>query len=321
LLNSSGLFVNTSYADLLNSPVKSLRERDLAPKLILNCPSGDARTIKPAEVLPMSQQWSRRSFVSLASALGVVSLGRIESISAAQSAPTGAVLETFPAQDPMVTKEVVTVSHSDLRRVRELVERQPALARASIDWGFGDWEACIDAAAHVGRREIAEFLVANGARPTIFSAAMMGQLDVVKAFVAARPGVQRNYGPHGITLMAHARAGGPDAVPVVQFLTALGDAEIPLTTVPLAAEDRDGLVGRYVFGAGPRDHFTIDVQNDRLGIERVGGPARRFLLHIGDLVFFPTGVPSAKIAFARVGGKVTHLTLADPAVLVTAKRD
>jgi hypothetical protein len=227
----------------------------------------------------------------------------------------------FPAQDSALVKEVVTVSHSDLRRVRELVERQPALARASIDWGFGDWEACIDAAAHVGRKEVAEFLIASGARPTIFSAAMLGQLDVVKAFVAARPGVQKTYGPHGITLMAHARAGGADAAPVLQYLTALGDADVPLPSVSLSNQDRDALVGRYVFGTGPRDHFTVDVQNDRLGIERAGGPSRRFLFHTGNFVFFPTGVPSAKIAFAFNGAKVTQLTLADPTVLVTARRE
>lgn len=271
----------------------------------------------------MAPVCSRRSFVGLVSAFGVVNLGRADAGSVNQSSLVGAavVYETFPAQDPALTREIVAVSHGNLNRVRELVERQPALARASIDWGFGDWETCIDASAHVGRREIAEFLLANGARPTIFSAAMMGQLDVVKAFVAARPSVQRTYGPHGITLMSHARAGGPDAAAVVQYLTTLGDADVPLATAPLAAADRDALVGRYVFGAGPRDYFTIDVQNDRPQIERAGGPAKRLLFHTGDLVFFPTGVPSAKIAFARTGGKVTQLTLADPAVLVTAKRE
>lgn len=171
------------------------------------------------------------------------------------------------------------------------------------------------------RREIAEFLMANGARPTIFSAAMMGQLDVIKAFVLARPGMQRTYGPHGITLMAHARAGGPDAASVVQYLMALGDADVPLASVPVSSQDRDAVVGRYVFGAGPRDHFTVDVQNDRLGIERAGGPARRFLFHTGHLDFFPSGVPSAKITFGRTAGKVTQLTLADPTVVVTASRE
>ena len=214
----------------------------------------------------MSQQWSRRSFVSLASAVGAVGLAAMESTFAVQPAAKGDVLDTFPAQDPAVTKEIVAVSHSDLKRVRELVERQPALARASIDWGFGDWEACIDAAAHVGRREIAEFLIANGARPTIFSAAMMGQLDVVKAFVSARSGVQRTYGPHGITLMAHARAGGPDAAPVVQYLTMIGDADLPLTSVPLSPQDRDALVGRYVFGVGQRDHSRLTFRTIAWGL-------------------------------------------------------
>jgi len=116
---------------------------------------------------------------------------------------------------------------------------------------------------------------------------MMGQLDAVKAFVAARPGIQKTLGPHGITLMSHAKAGGPDALPVVQYLAALGDADTPLPTQPLTAADRDALVGKYVYGPGPRDFFTIDVQQDRLGIDRPNSPSRRFLLHTGNLVFFP----------------------------------
>jgi hypothetical protein len=232
----------------------------------------------------------------------------------------------FPAQDPALVREVVGVSHRDLKRVRELVERQPALARASIDWGFGDWEGCIDAASHVGNKPIADFLLANGARPTIFSAAMMGQLDVVKAFIAARPGVQKTPGPHGLTLMWHARQGGPDAAAVVQYLTAVGDADVQPATVPLAALDRDAIVGTYTYGSGPRDSFTVEVRRDMSGreqlvIERAGGFGRQTLHHQGNLVFFPTGVPSAKIAFAREGEKVTQLTVADPDVMLTARRD
>lgn len=269
----------------------------------------------------MSHRWTRRAFVSLTSGLGIFGMSTGSSSLFAQAAATPNLApEAFPAQDPALVKEIVGVSHSDLKRVRELVEKQPALARASMDWGYGDWETCIDAASHVGRREIADFLITNGARPTIFTAAMMGQLDVVKAFVTARPGVQRTYGPHGITLTAHAKAGGPDSAPVLQYLTSLGDADTQLATQPIAPADRDAIVGKYVYGPGPRDYFTIDVQSDRLGIDRPGGPSRRNLMHIGDLVFFPTGVPSAKIAFAREGGKITRLTLADPQVLVTARR-
>ena len=94
----------------------------------------------------------------------------------------------MPSQDPAVVREIVGVSHADLKRVRELVERQPALANASVDWGFGDWENALGAASHMGRRDIAELLLANGARPTVFSAAMLGQLDVVKRLRLGEPG-------------------------------------------------------------------------------------------------------------------------------------
>jgi hypothetical protein len=241
---------------------------------------------------------------------------------ASQPTPLPAIdpSDAYPAQDPNLVREIVGASHGNFARVREAVEKQPALARASVDWGFGDWETCIDAAAHVGNKPIADFLLAHGARPTIFSAAMMGQLDVVKAFVAARPGIQKTHGPHGITLMAHARAGGADAAPVVEAQKGVGDADVPTATQPLAPADRDALVGRYVYGAGPRDYFIVDVQRDIPGIDRPSGPSRRGLLHTGNLVFFPVGVPAVKITFMREGGRVTQLTIADPDIVLTARR-
>lgn len=271
----------------------------------------------------MSHGWTRRKLFSLTagvSALGVSAFaarawGQTPTVTSAISA-----VDALPAQDPATVKEAVTVSHGNLVRIRELVEKQPALARASIDWGFGDWETCIDAAAHVGNKPIADLLLTHGARPTLFSAAMMGQLDVVKAFIAARPGIQRTNGPHGITLMSHAKAGGPDAAPVVQYLASLGDADSPYPSQALDGADRDAVVGKYEFGPGPRDYFTIDVQQDRLGIDRPGAPSRRNLMHTGNLIFYPTGVPTVKIAFARQNGAITRFTLADPGVFLTAKR-
>ena len=272
---------------------------------------------------------SRRSFFLVTSGLSAPGLSTLATRAWGQAPPPPPAIsaaEVFPAQDPNLVREIVGASHGNFARVRDAVEKQRALARASVDWGFGDWETCLDAAAHVGNRPIADFLLTHGARPTIFSAAMMGQLDAVKAFVAARPGIQKTLGPHGITLMSHARAGGADAAAVVEYLKGLGDADTPTTTQPLAPADRDALVGNYVYGPGPRDYFTIDVQRDvfrdgsSLGIDRPSGPSRRGLGHLGNLVFFPTGVPSVKIAFGREGGKVTRLTVADPDVMVTAKR-
>lgn len=262
---------------------------------------------------------SRRSFVTLPG-VGLAAALLPDAVRAQApplADPGGA--DWFPRQDPAVAKEVVGASHGNLARVRELVERQPALARSAVDWGFGDWETALGAAAHTGRREIAELLLANGAPPTLFSAAMLGQLDVVRALVAARPGVQGMLGPHGITLLAHARTGGADSTAVVQYLESIGGADTRTATQPLAPADRDAVVGRYRFGPGPRDHFDVSIERDQLGIVRPGGD-RRNLFHTGDLVFFPVGVPSVKIAFAREGGKVIRLTVADPQVLVTATR-
>jgi hypothetical protein len=262
-------------------------------------------------------RWSRRSFVQLpAAGLATLLPG---SLNAQSSPPPTGTADWFPRQDPAVAQEVVGASHGNLARVRELVEKQPALARSAVDWGFGDWETALGAAAHTGRREIAELLLANGAQPTLFSAAMLGHLDVVRAFVESRPGIQGILGPHGITLLAHARTGGADAAAVVKYLEGVGGADVRTTTQPLAAADRDALVGRYRFGGGPRDHFDVDVDRDQLGINRPDAN-RRGLGHLGDLVFFPVGVPTVKIAFAREAGKVVRLSVADPQVLVTATR-
>src|SRR5690348_10380532 len=126
----------------------------------------------------MPQRWSRRTFVSLTSGLSALGVSSFAASAWGQAPPAPypiAAADAFPQQDPASAKEAVGTSHGNFARIRELVERQPALARASMDWGFGDWETCIDAASHVGNKPIADFLLNNGARPTIFSAAMMGQ--------------------------------------------------------------------------------------------------------------------------------------------------
>ena len=153
---------------------------------------------------------SRRRFVRaipLAGLAGTTLPAAAWSLAGSQApASSAGVPEWLPKQNPVLAKETVGVSHRDLTRVRELVEPQPALARAAYDRGCGDGETALGAASQTGRREIAEFLIASGAQPTMCSATMLGHLDVVKAFVAASPGIQRTPGPHGIPLLAHARA-------------------------------------------------------------------------------------------------------------------
>src|SRR5262245_5629872 len=110
-----------------------------------------------------------------------------------------------------VVSEFVRKAHSDLARVQEMLAAEPRLVNACWDWGGGDFESALGAAAHTGKREIALYLLEHGARMDVFAAAMLGQLDVVKAAIAANPHALRATGAHGIPLLAHAKMGGEPA--------------------------------------------------------------------------------------------------------------
>jgi ankyrin repeat protein len=83
---------------------------------------------------------------------------------------------------------------------------------AAWDWGAGDWEVPLEAAAHVGRREIARHLLAHGARPSLFASAMLGDHATVGAALTAVPAIANTRGPHGFTLLYHAAISGEVAM-------------------------------------------------------------------------------------------------------------
>jgi hypothetical protein len=275
--------------------------------------------------------YSRRQFVRIVPALGAFAVPALThgfdgappdppvwpSPEPARGTP---VDESFPSHHPSLAKEMVGVSHFNLARVKELVQQHPSLAKASWDWGYGDWETALGAASHVGNRNIAELLLANGAPPTLCSATMLGQLEVVKAFIAATPGVQRTRGPHGLSLMVHARLGGPPAAAVVSYLESLGDADQPLPSEPLSSEDRALIEGTYAFGERPRDSFVVNTDKQfGLMLTRAGATARA-IRHLGRLEFAPAGAPEVRIRFERDGAKIVALTVSDPDVVVRGKR-
>jgi hypothetical protein len=124
----------------------------------------------------------------------------------------------IPALPATLVYEFVSVAHTNLDRIRELLEQEPNLVNATWDWGGGDWETGLGAAAHMGRADIAYTLLAHGARLDVFAAAMLGKLEIVKAAFADNPAVVDVPGPHGIPLLAHAKAGGEEAASVLRFL-------------------------------------------------------------------------------------------------------
>lgn len=233
---------------------------------------------------------------------------------AAVYAADSAVPDNFPSQPYSLVKEIVGASHTNPVKVRELLTLRPALANAAWDWGFGDWETALGAASHVGNREIAEILLAGGAHPTIFSATMLGQLEVVKAMVAARPGIQKTAGPHGITLLAHARAGGKEAEAVFEYLKSLGDAG-GAAVVDLSEEEMEKLTGQYSFGSGPNDRIDVTRKAKQLSFQRKGGSNLR-IHHVGERAFRPAGASSVRIRFGEDG----VMTILDGDLVLKATR-
>jgi hypothetical protein len=130
-------------------------------------------------------------------------------------------MESKSALEATLVQEFVSKSHGDLERVKELLTQEPALINAAWDWGGGDWETGLGAAAHMGRRDIANYLLEHGARLDLFAAAMLGKLEIVRATLEAYPEAINIPGPHGIPLIAHAQAGGSEAIEVYDYLTSL----------------------------------------------------------------------------------------------------
>ena len=106
---------------------------------------------------------------------------------------------------PALLAEFVIAAHGDLDRVQILLGQNPDLL--NVPWPRFD-ETALMAAAHMGRRDIAEYLLAAGAPLTVCCAAMLGEEAEVAAFLAADPALANAQGAHGIPIMFHAAMSG-----------------------------------------------------------------------------------------------------------------
>ena len=160
---------------------------------------------------------SRRFVVrTLSGALAALASGR-PSWSQQTAAPATRPSPLAPDQ----VQQFVQAAHSDLDTTRQMLDSTPRLIRATWDWGGGDFETALGGAGHMGRRDIAALLLDRGAPLDLFAAAMLGELAIVRAALETRPALARVPGPHGIPLAAHAKAGGPAAALVVDYVTAV----------------------------------------------------------------------------------------------------
>jgi len=280
---------------------------------------------------------TRRHFVK-SSIFGVLTVStttmacakNIQPITKTESPQEKELFYRYPSLDDESVSAVVGAAHANLDKVKSLVNNRPELANAAWDWGFGDWESAIGAAAHMGRKDIAEFLLSHGARPNHFTFAMLGELDALKAMIAAQPGLQKVPGPHGIPLLQHAKhrlwhkgITPEDKVKIDQtiaYLEALGDANESPKSLDMTEAEKQMYPGEYRFGEQADQIFELKLDSRKMLSLGKKGTFGRTLNRIGDTLFTPSGAPSVQISFVLKDKQAVSLTIHEPLPLVTALR-
>ena len=110
--------------------------------------------------------------------------------------------------DIKLVKDFVVAGHRDLALVKEMLHEHPNLIYARYDWGNGDFEEAIEGAGHLGQKDIATYLISQGARVNLFVLTMLGKSALAMPVLEAYPELIFARGPHGFTLLHHAKVGG-----------------------------------------------------------------------------------------------------------------
>jgi len=245
----------------------------------------------------------------------------------------GKIFHRYPSVDDEIVAEVVGASHFNFDRVQELVNNRPELARATWDWAFGDWETALGAASHVGRRDIAEFLMAHGARPDIFTFAMFGRYTVVTAMIDSTPGVESIGGPHGISLLSHAKAGLrsdygvalterqiQDSNNLIDYLEKLGTADKKEVNITLTEEEKTKYLGDYKYGEGPDEGLSVKINmRNMLALGKLGYTGGS-LYQKASNVFTYNGTTSVQVTFQLEDDQVVALTITEPDLTLKATK-
>jgi ankyrin repeat protein len=190
---------------------------------------------------------NRRRFIAKtltsAAALGAGALISDAQTSSAQTnspyipAP-GEVARKRGPQPLDVVYAFVGAGHGNLDKAKEMVAQDPHLVYAARDWGNGDWETALGGASHTGHREIAKYLLSQGARIDAFCAAMLGERNLLTALLAANPSAATTKGPHGYTLLYHTAISGD--VAIAEALKPLLEPNAKDYNQALSAAARDG---------------------------------------------------------------------------------
>jgi len=125
-----------------------------------------------------------------------------------------------------VVKEFVIAGHGKLDKVKAMLEEYPNLIFSRYDWGNGDFEEAIEGAGHVANKEIATYLIEQGARPNLFVLTMLGETSIVKSVIEKYPSLLTAKGPHGLSLLHHATKGGEGSKKLLEYFKQKGLSEM-----------------------------------------------------------------------------------------------
>ncbi len=119
-----------------------------------------------------------------------------------------------------LVEQFVLSAHGNMERVVDLLSQYPELL--NVKWERFD-ENALEASGHMGRRDIAGYLLDHGAPMTIYAAAMLGREELVAEFLHETPSLARTPGVHGFSVMYHAALSGK--VEIAELLLAQGGDE------------------------------------------------------------------------------------------------
>ena len=138
-------------------------------------------------------------------------------------------LQTADPYKTDLVKEFVIAGHGakdgDLAKVQSMIADYPNIIFSKYDWGNGDFEAGIEGAGHLGNKDLAEYLINAGARVTLFVLCMLGKTDLLKPILEQYPKQIFANGPHGFTMLHHAKMGGKDGEELYTYLLGKGLTE------------------------------------------------------------------------------------------------
>jgi len=117
----------------------------------------------------------------------------------------GAKSSLFTAEE---IDEFVGAAHNSLEETKKIIEVNPLILNCASQIAKGDFETAIGGASHMGRKDIVDLLVSHGARMDIFNFTFLGFTDFVMDLIKKHPYLLNSYGPHGFTLLHHAKVGG-----------------------------------------------------------------------------------------------------------------